>query len=117
MRFLCSSVQRLAAIDSPARFTTAVAPSISRAHGPTSPLGIQGTVRSPAAEGGLAKRLRTTTSWPSAEKDAASGCPRNPEAPAMTTFTAPVYPCALRPGFDISLAVMLTKQLVYVLGF
>ena len=45
MRRLCSSVQRLPAIDSPARFTTAPAPSISAAQGPALPLGLQGTVR------------------------------------------------------------------------
>src|SRR5438093_560011 len=65
IRALWASLQRRAAIGSPARLTTAPAPSISFAHP-------------------VCARGRTTVPWPTAVSAAASGRPRKPVPPERT---------------------------------
>src|SRR5579864_5268391 len=86
IRCFWALVHRLAAMDSPARLTTAPAPSTSAAQGPASPLGHHATnlVRV-AFVLGTVPRVRMTRSWPSAPNADASARPRNPVPPAMTT--------------------------------
>src|SRR5262249_21520565 len=85
-RGLWAAVQRLAAIDSPARLITAAAPSISDVHGPPDPSGFQSAARVFAADKLPRPRVSTTTSCPSADNAWTRGRPRKPVPPATTIF-------------------------------
>src|SRR5712691_549972 len=125
IRRLCAAVQRLPAIDSPARLTTAAAASISEAQGPVLPSGVHATARPAdqppprlrrsaeasaraeafalrlAPRGVEVPRVRVTTSWPSPVRVAARGRPRNPLPPAITIFMAtssPTHSARLKPS-------------------
>src|SRR5471032_2404975 len=104
MRCFCAAVHRLPAIGSPARLTTAPAPSISEAHAPISPLGFHRTTRAPPESRG--SRVRMTRSCPSPASAVVSGRPRKPVPPAMMIFMT----CLSNPKVAGNIPARLTSE-------